>query len=87
MIPKDWIIVCIDSKMTPDELTEACFGARKKFNSLPSLASRLFSTKTNLKSMASIIRYLTYTTLFRKETFKKQDMHFGIGTNKSVQNS
>ncbi len=70
-------------KMSPEALTAACFEARSKFNSIPSLIKRFFSRKTNLKSLSSILIYMTYTRLFRKETFKKQDMLFGY-TNKKT---
>ncbi|MBF0440970.1 MAG: methylase, partial [Oligoflexales bacterium] len=64
--------------MTHDELTEACLWARRSFNSLPSIASRLFARKTNMRSISAIMRYLAYTPLFRRETFKKQGMLFGF---------
>lgn len=71
--------------MTADELTEACFHARKEFNSIPSLAKRLFARKTNMKSLASMAFYLTYASLFRKETFKKQGMLFGSSATSGVE--
>ncbi|MCG8338339.1 MAG: B12-binding domain-containing radical SAM protein [Proteobacteria bacterium] len=69
--------------MTPEELTEACFKARSRFNSIGSLIKRFFNFKTNLKSLSSILIYLTYARLFRKETFKKQGMFFGY-TDKKI---
>ncbi|MCP4132054.1 MAG: B12-binding domain-containing radical SAM protein [bacterium] len=73
----------IPNKMTPDELTEACFAARKKFNSIPSLIKRFFARKTNMKNLVSMFYYFTYARLFRKETFKKQDMLFGFTDKKA----
>ena len=69
--------------MSPEELTEECFKARKKYNSIFSIAKRLFARQTNMKSIASILVYLTYTKLFRYETFKKQDMLFGSTSKKT----
>jgi radical SAM superfamily enzyme YgiQ (UPF0313 family) len=63
--------------LTPDELTEACFRARSRFNSIPSLVSRALDFKTNMRNLLRFGIYMTYTPLFRKETFKKQGMRFG----------
>jgi radical SAM superfamily enzyme YgiQ (UPF0313 family) len=67
----------IPAKMTPDELTEAYFNARAKYNSIRSIMYRAFDFKTNMRSFFNLAVYLSYTPLFRKETFKKQDMLFG----------
>jgi radical SAM superfamily enzyme YgiQ (UPF0313 family) len=64
--------------MTPDQLTEACHLARKKFNSLPSLLYRFSDIKTNLRSFWRAAAYWRYTTLFRKEVYKKHGMRFGL---------
>ena len=64
--------------MTADELTEACHLARKKFNSLPSLLYRFSDVKTNLSSLWRAAAYWRYTTLFRKEVYKKHGMRFGL---------
>lgn len=63
--------------MTADELTEACFAARKRFNSVGSIVRRAFDFKTNMRSLFRLGIYLSYSTLFRKESLKKQDMFFG----------
>ncbi len=68
----------VPKNMTADELTEASFEARKKFNSVPSIIKRLFDFKTNLKSLYTVTKYLIYTSLFRKEVFKKQDLSLGL---------
>lgn len=68
----------IPKNMTPDELTEACHLARKKFNSLPSLLYRFSDVKTNLSSLWRAAAYWRYTTLFRKEVYKKHGMRFGL---------
>jgi len=64
--------------MTADKLTEACHEARKKFNTIPSLMYRFSDIKTNLKTLWSIAAYWKYTTLFRKEVYKKHGMRFGL---------
>jgi len=68
----------IPNKMTPDELTEAAFMARKEFNSVGSILRRSLDTKTHLSSLYRLGAYFTYNPLFRKEVFKKQGMLFGL---------
>ncbi len=68
----------IPKTMTPDELTAACHEARVKFNTLPSLLYRFSDVKTNMKSLWRIASYWKYTTLFRKEVYKKHKMRFGL---------
>ncbi len=67
----------IPDKMIPDELTEASVNARAKYNSILSIMYRAFDFKINMRSLFSLAVYLSNTPLFRKETFKKQDMLFG----------
>lgn len=64
--------------MSPAALTEACFEARATFNSVGSIARRLFDPKTNLRDLYRLGLYLYYTPIFRKEVFKKQGMRFGL---------
>ncbi len=68
----------VPKNMTADELTEACHLARNKFNSLPSLLYRFSDVKTNLSSLWRAAAYWRYTTLFRKEVYKKHGMRFGL---------
>jgi radical SAM superfamily enzyme YgiQ (UPF0313 family) len=68
----------VPMKMTPDELTSACHEIRQKFNSIPSLIQRFSDLKTNMRSLWSIAAYWKYTTLFRKELYKKHGMRFGL---------
>ena len=63
--------------MSPEELTEEVLKCRKKFNSVPSIITRLFSPKTNMRNLLRFSIYLLYAPLFRKETFKKQGMKLG----------
>ncbi len=64
--------------MTPEALTEACFHARSTFNSIGSIIKRAFDFRTNMGSLYRFGFYLTYNPLFRKETFKKHGMKFGL---------
>jgi radical SAM superfamily enzyme YgiQ (UPF0313 family) len=64
--------------MSPDELTAACFDVRAAFNSRVSIVNRAFDFKTNMRSLYKFGFYLTYNPLFRKETFKKHAMWFGL---------
>ncbi|NJD03863.1 MAG: radical SAM protein [Ruminiclostridium sp.] len=64
--------------MTPDELTAACFEARKTFNGVGSIVRRAFEPKTNMRSLVRFMVYASYNPLFRKEVFKKQGMRFGL---------
>lgn len=63
--------------MTPEQLTQAAFEARKEFNSLGSIFKRSLDTKTHMYSIFRYLTYLTYNPLIRKEVFKKQGMIFG----------
>jgi len=66
------------SLMTPEELTEASFRARAKYNSISSIFKRAFDFKTNMRSFFKLSIFLSYNPLFRKEVFKKQGMKFGL---------
>lgn len=63
--------------MTPDELTEAGFLCRKKFNSPGSIFCRAFEFHTNMRNPFRFITYLMYNPVFRREVFEKQGMTFG----------
>lgn len=64
--------------MTPDQLTEAAFRARKTFNSFGSIVKRAFEFKTNMRSPYRLALYLAYSPLFRQETLKKQGLRLGL---------
>lgn len=68
----------VPANMTPDELTEACHRIRKKFNNPLSLLYRFSDVKTNLRSAWRAGAYWKYSTLFRKELYKKHGMRFGL---------
>lgn len=68
----------VPKHMDPEELTEACHEARARFNSVPGLIRRFSDVKTNLRSLWRAAAYWRYTTLFRKEVYKKHGMRFGL---------
>lgn len=67
----------VPARMTPDELTEACFEARRRFNSVPSLLWRFSDLKTNLRTLGRARAFWRFTPVFRREVFKKHGMRFG----------
>ena len=69
----------LPSKVSPDELTDACHRARSHFNTLSSITRRLFMG-TNFRSLSRAGLYLFYASIFRKEVFKKHGMRFGLET-------
>ena len=68
----------VPKNMSPDELTEVCHTIRQKFNSIPSLLYRFSDVKTNLRTLWRVWVYWYYTTIFRKEVYKKHGMRFGL---------
>lgn len=69
----------IPKRMSPDELTEATWVCRWKWNRLPSILYRMTDFKTHMSSPYRLALYFAYNRLYSKETFKKQGMHFGHG--------
>ncbi len=65
------------ARMTPDELTDACFWARRRFNHPLSIIKRAFDFQTNMKDLWSFATYFAYNPLFRRELFKKHGMVLG----------
>jgi radical SAM superfamily enzyme YgiQ (UPF0313 family) len=65
------------ARMSPEELTEATWQARYRWNRPSSVINRFFDTQTHLSSPAHAITYLKYNPLYSKETFKKQGMRLG----------
>jgi radical SAM superfamily enzyme YgiQ (UPF0313 family) len=63
---------------SPQELTQACWEARSRFNSFWSLIYRALDFKTNLRNPVRFATYLQFNPIFRKEVFKKQGMRFGF---------
>ncbi len=63
--------------MSPDELTEACWRCRHRWNRATSVFKRLWDFQTHLSSPRRLAVYLTYNPLYAREAFKKQGMWFG----------
>ncbi len=68
----------LPKQMSADELTDACHHIRKKFNTPLSLLYRFSDLKTNLRSLWCVATFWRYTTLYRKEVYKKHNMKFGL---------
>ncbi len=68
----------VPAGMTADELTDTCHRARKKFNSVPSMLYRFSDIRSNLKLLSWTAMFWKYTTLFRKEVYRKHSMRFGL---------
>lgn len=67
----------VPTRMTPEELTEACWEARRRWNSPSSVWRRLWDFQTHLSSPVRTLIYLSYNPIYRKETLKKQGMRLG----------
>lgn len=63
--------------MSADELTNGCHDARSHFNSIPSIVRRFSDLSVTLQSFKRVCSFWRYTTLFRKEVYKKHGMKFG----------
>jgi radical SAM superfamily enzyme YgiQ (UPF0313 family) len=68
----------IPKRMTPDELTDACHTARKRYNSISGLLHRFADIKTNMRTLQRMAIYWRYTTIFRSEVYRKHGMRFGL---------
>jgi radical SAM superfamily enzyme YgiQ (UPF0313 family) len=64
-------------QMTPDQLTEVCYEARREFNRIPSLLWRFSDLKTNMRTLTRMRAFWRFTPVFRREVFKKHGMVFG----------
>jgi len=65
------------SKMTAEQLTDACFSARRKFNTANSIWSRMFDLQTNLRSPFRAGIYLLANLISRREIYSKQSRSLG----------
>jgi radical SAM superfamily enzyme YgiQ (UPF0313 family) len=64
--------------MTADELTEAAWYCRSRWNTVGSIFRRMWDFKTHLSSPSRLGLYLGYNPIFAKEVFKKNGMLFGL---------
>lgn len=67
----------VPARMTAPELTEAAYACRRDYNSIRSVAYRLFEPRTNLRNPVRFFAYMAYNPVFRREVFEKQGMTFG----------
>lgn len=68
----------LPKNLTPDQLTEASFAAKSKWNSYSSILTRYFDPQTHMKNFAKTFIYWKYNPLYSKENFSKQNMYFGL---------
>jgi radical SAM superfamily enzyme YgiQ (UPF0313 family) len=66
------------ARMTADELTEAAWACRRRWNSPPSIVRRAFDFETNMRSPLRLAVYALYNPLYRREAFKRQSMRLGL---------
>ncbi len=64
--------------MSADELTEAAWQCRRRWNSLGSIVRRAIDPATNLSSPTRFALYLLYNPLFRRESLKRQGLLLGL---------
>ena len=67
----------VPKNMTPGELTEAVFKCRKRWNSVPSILTRVWDFQTHLNSPYRLGTYFVYNKLFASEAMTKHGMYFG----------
>ena len=63
--------------MSPEELTEAIWTNRERWNHPWSIFRRAWDFKTHLSSFTRLALYLAYNPLYAKESLKKQSILFG----------
>lgn len=66
------------ARMSPEELTEACWQCRYRWNKTSSIFWRMWDFKTHLSSPTRLGVYLKYNPIYSREAFKKQGMLFGL---------
>jgi radical SAM superfamily enzyme YgiQ (UPF0313 family) len=70
------------TNMTPEELTKGCFAARRKFNRLGSIFSRLLDFRTNSRTPYRMGIFLLANFISRREILAKQRR--GLGKTESM---
>jgi radical SAM superfamily enzyme YgiQ (UPF0313 family) len=63
--------------MSPQELSEGCFRARREFNRYRSILWRALDWRTNCRSPARLGGYLLGNLISRREIFRKQGLALG----------
>ena len=67
----------VPARMTPQQLTDACFAAWERFYSWRAIVKRLQDRKTHWRSPFNLGIYLLYNYVFRREMYLMQEMPFG----------
>ncbi|MCJ7557221.1 MAG: B12-binding domain-containing radical SAM protein [Gammaproteobacteria bacterium] len=70
------------TNMTPDELTQGCFAARRKFNTLGSIFGRMLDLRTNFRTPYRMGIFLLANFVSRQEILRKQQR--GLGKSESM---
>ena len=68
------------ARMTAEQLTGACFAARRKFNTAKSIGRRMFDVRTNLRSPFRLGIYVLANLISRREIYSKQCRQLGAAT-------
>ncbi len=66
------------ARMTPDQLTEAAWACRRRWNSPSSIVRRALDPRTNMSSPFRAALYWAYNPLYRSESFKRQGLRLGF---------
>lgn len=64
-------------QMTPEQLTEGCYRARSRFNTVGSIASRMIDFRANMRSPSHVGLYLLANSISRREIHSKQGRVLG----------
>ena len=70
----------LPKNMTPMQLTEGCFSARRKFNTAKSILYRLLDRRTNCRSLYRAGIYTVANLVSRREIYSKQSRPLGART-------
>lgn len=68
----------VPRSMTADQLTDAAWQCRRRWNSVPSIVRRAIDPATNLNSLTRFALYVIYNPLFRRESLKRQGLRLGL---------
>lgn len=67
----------VPKNMTPDELTDAVWQCRARWNSAASIFKRFWDPQTHLNSLYRVGTYFVYNKIYADETLTKHGMFFG----------
>lgn len=71
----------VPKNMSPDQLTDAVWQCRRRWNSIPSIFKRFWDVETHLNSLYRVGTYFVYNRLYASETLTKHGMFFGNHAN------